>query len=76
MAGQSLIAAIFGYIIGIGLAVVLSYFAGQVVVEFVTLLRLVDELWIFGLTLLMALLAALMPTRRLAHIDPAEVFRA
>lgn len=72
---QALIAGVVGYIIGVGLASGLGATVGQYVPQFVYAIRLFDVAWIFGLTLLMAVLAAYIPIRRLAHIDPAEVFK-
>ncbi|MBI1952432.1 ABC transporter permease [Candidatus Saccharibacteria bacterium] len=73
---QALVAGVIGYIIGVGLASGLGATVGQYVPQFVYAIRLFDVAWIFGLTLLMAVLAAYIPIRRLAHIDPAEVFKA
>jgi putative ABC transport system permease protein len=73
---QALIAGVLGYIIGILLAYILSITVGKYVAQFVTQFQLVDIGWIFGLTILMSVIAAYIPIRRIAHIDPAEVFKA
>lgn len=73
---QAFIAGTLGYVLGTGLAYLLGATVGQVVPQFVSQIRAVDLLWVFALTLVMSLLAAYVPIRRLSHIDPAEVFRA
>ncbi|MDP2721020.1 MAG: FtsX-like permease family protein [bacterium] len=73
---QALVAGVAGYLIGLGFAFSLSLVVGQFVPEFITLFRVIDIVWIFGATLLMAILAAFVPSRRIAHINPAEVFKA
>ncbi|HEU5187443.1 MAG TPA: FtsX-like permease family protein [Candidatus Saccharimonadales bacterium] len=73
---QALIAGVVGYVIGTGLAYLLGATVGQAVPQFVSQIREIDLVWVFALTLVMSMLAAYIPIRRLAHIDPAEVFRA
>lgn len=73
---QALIAGIIGFIIGTALAFGLGATVGQVVPQFVSQVRFIDVVWILGLTIVMSVLAAYIPIRRLAGIDPAEVFRA
>lgn len=73
---QALIAGVIGFVIGTGLAYSLSASIGKYVPQFVTQIRLFDIAWVLLLTLAMSILAAFMPIRRLAHIDPAEVFKA
>ncbi len=73
---QALVAGVIGFIVGTGLAFGLSGTVGNWVPQFVSQIRALDVLWILGLTLLMSVLAAFIPMRRLAHIDPAEVFKA
>ena len=73
---QALIAGAIGFVIGAGMALILSELVGSYVPQFVSQIRAFDVMWILALTLLMSILAAFMPIRRLAHIDPAEVFRS
>lgn len=73
---QALIAGIIGFVIGTVLAIGLGVAVGNYVPQFVSQIRAQDVIWIFALTLAMSTLAAFMPIRRLAHIDPAEVFKA
>ncbi|WP_193342698.1 FtsX-like permease family protein [Pseudarthrobacter sp. AB1] len=73
---QAVAAAVLGYLVGAVLALVVSSAAGIYVPEFITEIRWLDAAWIFGVTLVMAVVSSLLPVRRLARIDPAEVFRA
>ncbi len=73
---QALIAGVLGYCFGILLAYVLSITVGRYVAQFVTQFQFTDVALIFGLTIVMSILAAYIPIRRIAHIDPAEVFKA
>lgn len=73
---QSLIAGFIGFMLGFGLTVLIAQIAGRFVPEFVSLIRAYDVTWIFLLTIFMAVIAAYMPVRRIAKIDPAEVFKA
>ena len=60
---------------GRGVTVLLAPFAQDTVPQFVVWVRWQDILGIAGATLLMALVAAYIPVRRLAHIDPVMVFK-
>ncbi|GAB4098870.1 ABC transporter permease [Sinomonas halotolerans] len=73
---QALTAAVLGYAVGAALAFGVGALAAAFVPEFITEIRPVDMAWIFAVTLGMAVVAAFLPVRRLARIDPAEVFRA
>lgn len=73
---QSLITGLVGFLIGVGLTVVVGPLTQEVVPQFVVLVRWQDVVGVAGFTLLMTLLAAYVPTRRLAAIDPVEVFKA
>lgn len=73
---QALIAGISGFAVGALIATLLGASVSQYVPQFVYQIRSLDIAWIFGLTILMASLAAYIPLRRLARIDPAEVFKA
>ncbi|OGO46025.1 MAG: hypothetical protein A2W34_02990 [Chloroflexi bacterium RBG_16_64_32] len=72
---QSLVTGLLGFLLGAGLTVVLGPFTQQLVPQFVILVRWQDVLGMAGFTLLMTLLAAYVPTRRLAAIDPVAVFK-
>ncbi|MCO4253444.1 FtsX-like permease family protein [Pseudarthrobacter raffinosi] len=73
---QAITAAVLGYLVGAALALVVSAAAGNYVPEFITEIRWFDAAWIFAVTLAMAVVSSLLPVRRLARIDLAEVFRA
>ena len=73
---QSLVTGILGFVLGAGLTFVLGPFTQELVPQFVVLVRWQDVLGVAGFTLLMVLIAAYVPTRRLAAIDPVEVFKA
>ena len=73
---QSVITGLLGFLLGAGLTVVVAPLTQEVVPQFVVLIRWQDVLGVAGFTLLMVLLAAYVPTRRLAAIDPVEVFKA
>ncbi|WP_115789489.1 ABC transporter permease [Arthrobacter silvisoli] len=73
---QAITAAVLGYLLGAGLALAVSAAAGSYVPEFITEIRWWDAGWIFAVTVAMAVVSSLLPVRRLARIDPAEVFRS
>ena len=73
---QALVAGVIGYVTGAMLAFLLNVTIARFVPEFVTYFRAIDLAWIFGASLLMAILAAFIPIRRLAAINPAEVFKS
>ena len=76
IARQAAIAAAMGF--ALGCLLVLP--AGLLISELAPKTELEYPVWLFGLTavaaLLMALLASYLPIRRIAALDPAEVFRA
>ncbi|MBI2984694.1 MAG: ABC transporter permease [Candidatus Kerfeldbacteria bacterium] len=76
VAVQSLIAGLLGYAVGVMVAVGLGMIVGNLVPGFVVRFRVVDFLWIFAVAIVMALLAAFIPAKRLASIDPALVFKS
>jgi ABC-type lipoprotein release transport system permease subunit len=63
-------------VIGIGATFVFGPLAERLVPQFVTLIRWQDIAFVFGVTVVMALLAGYIPVRRLAAIDPTSVFKA
>jgi putative ABC transport system permease protein len=72
---QSLIVGALGFLLGMGLNLIVGRLAERVVYQFVTLVRWQDALAVFGVTLLMTVVAAYVPVRRLARIDPVAVFK-
>ncbi len=72
---QSLVTTALGFSLGLGATLVVAPFTQDLVPQFVVFIRWQDILGIIGATLLMALLAAFIPVRRLAHIDPVTVFK-
>ena len=72
---QSVVTSLFGFVIGAALIILLAPRANDVVPQFVVLIRWQDILGIAGATLLMALIGAYIPVRRLAQIDPVTVFK-
>jgi putative ABC transport system permease protein len=72
---QSMVTGVLGFLLGAGVTVLLAPFAQDTVPQFVVWVRWQDILGIAGATLLMALIAAYIPVRRLTHIDPVTVFK-
>ena len=72
---QSLVTSALGFILGAGATVIIAPFAQDLVPQFVVFVRWQDLLAVTGATLLMALIAAFVPIRRLAQIDPVTVFK-
>lgn len=72
---QSLVTGVLGFVLGGGATLLLAPFAQDLVPQFVVFVRWQDVLGIAGATLLMALIAAYIPVRRLAGIDPVTVFK-
>jgi putative ABC transport system permease protein len=72
---QSLVTSVLGFLLGAGATVLVAPFAQDLVPQFVVFVRWQDLLGISGATLVMALIAAFIPVRRLAEIDPVTVFK-
>lgn len=72
---QSLVSAIIGYVIGVTLSFPIATLAQYAVPGFLTEFRTIDVAWVFGATMALAVIASYLPVRRLASIDPAEVFK-
>jgi putative ABC transport system permease protein len=72
---QSLVTSALGFILGAGATILIAPFAQNLVPQFVVWVRWQDLLLITGATLLMAVIAAFIPIRRLAEIDPVTVFK-
>ncbi len=73
---QSLVTGLLGFLIGAGLTIVVGPLTQEVVPQFVVFVRWQDVVGVAGFTLIMVMLSAYVPTRRLAAIDPVEVFKA
>ncbi len=73
---QSAILTGGGYLVGLAGALVVARLAERVVPEFATNFELRDVGFVLGASLLMALVASLVPVNRVVSIDPASVFRA
>ncbi len=73
---QSLVTGLLGFLLGAGLTLLLGPFMQDIVPQFVIFIRWQDVLGVAGFTLLMAILAAYIPIRRLAAIDPVAAFNA
>jgi putative ABC transport system permease protein len=72
---QSMVTGILGFLFGAGVTVLLAPFAESTVPQFVVWVKWQDIVGIAGVTLLMALIAAYIPVRRLTRIDPVTVFK-
>ena len=72
---QSMITGALGFLLGAGLTLLAAPFAEDSVPQFVVFVRWQDIAGVAGSTLLMALIAAYIPVRRLASIDPVMVFK-
>ena len=72
---QSLISATLGFVGGVALTFGINELTARFVPEFVTVIRWQDIIIVFFAAILMSVLAAYLPIRRIAKIDPAEVFK-
>ena len=72
---QSLVTSALGFLLGASATVLAAPFAQDLVPQFVVFVRWQDILGITAATLIMALIAAFIPVRRLAQIDPVTVFK-
>lgn len=73
---QSIVTGILGFVIGVGITILITLFASDFVPQFVTYVRLTDIAFVALVTLVMSAIAAYIPVRRLASIDPVAVFKA
>jgi putative ABC transport system permease protein len=72
---QSAVTALLGFSVGLGLTLIIGPFASDFVPQFVLYVRWQDVVFVAGVTVVMALIAAYIPVRRLAAIDPVSVFK-
>ena len=72
---QSAVTAFLGFLVGMGLTLLLGPFASDLVPQFVLFTRWQDVLVVAGVTMGMAIIAGYIPVRRLAAIDPVSVFK-
>ena len=73
---QSLVTGLLGFLTGVGLTLLITLFIADLVPQFVTYVRPADIGFVAVATLLMSAIAAYIPVRRLASIDPVQVFKA
>lgn len=73
---QSFIAGAIGFVIGLGLSYVVSWAASNYVSGFISMITMLDAMWVFITAMAMSLIAAWIPAKRLASIDPALVFKS
>ena len=73
---QSMFIAVVGFGLGVGLAFLFNEVAGDLVPQFITYIRAQDIALVFGITVLMSIVASFMPINRVARVEPATVFRA
>lgn len=73
---QSVVTGFLGFVIGVGLTLILGPFASDAVPQFVLYTKWQDIAFVAVVTVLMAAIAAFIPVRRLASIDPVQVFKA
>jgi putative ABC transport system permease protein len=73
---QSAIAGFVGFVCGVFLTFAAAEMIGRIEPSFVTSITWPDIAMVFAMTLLMILLSAFIPIRRIVRIDPAIVFKA
>jgi len=73
---QSVIVGVTGAALGVAASAVAASLIERRVPEFVTDLRLWDAVGVFLVSLVVSVVAAYLPVRRINRIDPAIVFRA
>jgi len=73
---QSVIVGVTGAALGVAASALAASLIEQRVPEFVTELRLSDAVGVFLVTIVVSVVAAWLPVRRINRIDPAIVFRA
>ena len=73
---QSVVVALVGYALGSTVGLVAGTLIQDAVPEFTLLFRWQDFLFVLAAALVMSAVAAIVPIRRVASVDPAMVFRA
>ena len=73
---QSVVVALVGYALGSGVGLVVGKLLQDAVPQFTLLFRWQDFLFVLAAAVVMSALAAIVPIRRVARVDPAIVFRA
>lgn len=73
---QAVASAVAGYVVGIGVSLLAARAAEEWVPQFITHIQTVDVLLVGAAALLMGIIAAVVPLRKIAQVDPAVVFRA
>ena len=73
---QALISGTLGYAVGAFLAILVIRLAEYLVPSFVVSISLEALVTIYGLSILMSLIASYIPIRRIVKIDPAMVFKS
>ncbi len=73
---QSAIVGVAGSVLGVVAAALVATFVRRVVPEFVTDMQWPDAVFVAAATIVVSLVAAYVPVRRINSIDPAMVFRA
>jgi putative ABC transport system permease protein len=76
VASQSVMVTGAGFVAGLGAAILVAWFAGQLVPDFSTDFEPFDVLGVLAAAAGMAIAASFVPVRRVTRIDPAMVFRA
>ena len=73
---QSFVTGLLGFAVGASATAIATRFVSDYVPQFVTVLRWQDILVVLGTTLIMSLIAGVLPVRRIAGVDPVAVFSA
>ncbi len=76
VAVQAIFSALAGYAVGVGVSMLAAMGAEEWVPQFITSITVRDLALVGIAALLMGLIAALVPLRSIAQVDPAVVFRA
>ena len=72
---QSVVTGFIGFTVGLALTLIIGPFASDLVPQFVLFTRWQDILIVAAATIVMAMIAAYIPVKRLAAIDPVTVFQ-
>jgi len=76
VAVQAMFAAVAGYAVGVGVSLLAAKGAEMWVPQFITNITTTDLALVGVAALFMGLIAAFVPLRKIAQVDPAVVFRA